>query len=232
VKKDSTFSIAKPGVKIASAYGAKGLEFDVVIIPMFAEGNFPYGFQPDDEEAYEQYMIKMRNLVYVSMTRARFKLVITFWGNKGSRFIADMDPALYNLTGDMPNIKVPSFVPKAASGPVTESSTPSMGNNSTVKPVRPVARIAESIQSVPTSNVTRAVSTTASKEDLVSFLKSKGVEAIDKRDKGGALWIIGDKSLDPIVQETKKLFGAMWIYKAEGGMATKHRPSWYTKSSK
>lgn len=232
VKKDSTFSIAKPGVKIASAYGAKGLEFDVVIIPMFAEGNFPYGFQPDDEEAYEQYMIKMRNLVYVSMTRARFKLVITFWGNKGSRFIADMDPALYNLTGDMPNIKVPSFVPKAQVSTATESSTTVVGTSSTNRPIRPVARTVVSKQPVASSSVMKTGSSVASNGDLVAFLKSKGIEAIDKRDKGGALWIVGDKSLDPIVQETKKLFGAMWIYKAEGGMATKHRPSWYTKSSK
>ena len=37
VTKDSTFSMAKPGVKVVTAYGAKGLEFNCVIIPMFAE---------------------------------------------------------------------------------------------------------------------------------------------------------------------------------------------------
>ena len=95
VKKDSTFSLVKPGVKIASAYGSKGLEFNFVIIPKFVEGNFPFSYCPDDEEEYVQYMIKMRNLVYVSMTRAKNMLIITWSGDKGSRFLADMDPKLY-----------------------------------------------------------------------------------------------------------------------------------------
>lgn len=225
VKKDSTFSMAKPGVKIASAYGAKGLEFDIVIIPMFAEGNFPYAFVPDDEESFEQYMIQMRNLVYVSMTRARFKLYITFWGNKGSRFIADMDPELYRLTGEKPNIKVPVFVPK-------NTASSSSEDGSIV--VRNASKQEESSVRVASGTITKDTNSkqTGAESELVTFLKSKGIEVIDKRDKGGALWMVGDKSLDPIVQETKRKFGALWIFKAEGGMATKRRPSWYTKSTK
>lgn len=225
VKKDSTFSMAKPGVKIASAYGAKGLEFDIVIIPMFAEGNFPYAFVPDDEESFEQYMIQMRNLVYVSMTRARFKLYITFWGNKGSRFIADMDPELYRLTGEKPNIKVPVFVPK-------NTASSSSEDGSIV--VRNASKQEESSVRAASGTITKDTNSkqTGAESELVTFLKSKGIEVIDKRDKGGALWMVGDKSLDPIVQETKRKFGALWIFKAEGGMATKRRPSWYTKSTK
>ena len=225
VKKDSTFSMAKPGVKIASAYGAKGLEFDIVIIPMFAEGNFPYAFVPDDEEAFEQYMIQMRNLVYVSMTRARFKLYITFWGNKGSRFIADMDPELYRLTGEKPNIKVPVFVQK-------NTASSSSEDGSIV--VRNASKQEESSVRAASGTITKDTISkqTGAESELVTFLKSKGIEVIDKRDKGGALWMVGDKSLDPIVQETKRKFGALWIFKAEGGMATKRRPSWYTKSTK
>lgn len=225
VKKDSTFSMAKPGVKIASAYGAKGLEFDIVIIPMFAEGNFPYAFVPDDEESFEQYMIQMRNLVYVSMTRARFKLYITFWGNKGSRFIADMDPELYRLTGEKPNIKVPVFVPK-------NTASSSSEDGSIV--VRNASKQEESSVRAASGTITKDTNSkqTGAESELVTFLKSKGIEVIDKRDKGGALWMVGDKSLDPIVQETKRKFGALWIFKAEGGMATKRRSSWYTKSTK
>lgn len=220
VKKDSTFSMAKPGVKLVSAFGAKGLEFDIVIIPMFAEGNFPYGYQPDDEEEYEQYMIKMRNLVYVSMTRARFRLVLTFWGNKGSRFIADMDPELYKLTGEKPDIKPISFVPKAVSNEV------SVDSSSVVR-----ASVASTTKTSRTGTISTETKSDAG-TGLVDYLKSKGIEAIDKRPKGGALWIVGDQSLDPIIQEMKQKFGARWIYKPEGGMATKRRPSWYTQSEK
>ncbi|MCR5222248.1 MAG: hypothetical protein K6D90_05230, partial [Lachnospiraceae bacterium] len=91
----STFSMAKPGVKVASAFGAKGLEFDRVIIPMFVEGNFPWGHEPKDEEAKVEFLVKMRNLVYVSMTRAKSSLIITYCGDKGSRFLGEMDPDLY-----------------------------------------------------------------------------------------------------------------------------------------
>ena len=220
VKKDSTFSMAKPGVKLVSAFGAKGLEFDIVIIPMFAEGNFPYGYQPDDEEEYEQYMIKMRNLVYVSMTRARFRLVLTFWGNKGSRFIADMDPELYKLTGEKPDIKPISFVPKAVSSEV------SVDSSSVVR--ASVASTTKTSRTGTTSTEPKSDAGTG----LIDYLKSKGIETIDKRPKGGALWIVGDQSLDPIIQEMKQKFGARWIYKHEGGMATKRRPSWYTQSEK
>ena len=232
VKKDSTFSMARPGVKIASAYGAKGLEFDVVIIPMFIEGNFPYGFQPEDEEEYEQHMIKMRNLAYVSMTRAKTKLIITFYGNKGSRFIADMNSDLYNLIGEKPNIKIPSFVPKSSLNNNSDNGSFKIGRSFTKD-----YKTGDSVRSMDHDNITQTkeednTSLSNSKPNLASFMENKGIEVIDKRDKGGALWAIGDVSLSPVISETKKIFGAMWIYKVEGGMATKNRPAWYTKSSK
>ena len=237
VKKDSTFSLSKPGVKIASAFGAKGLEFDVVIIPMFAEGYFPYSFQPDEAEEYEQFMIKMRNLVYVSMTRARFKLVITFYGDKGSRFIADMDPNLYHLTGEKPNIKVPSFIPKASNNNSSEKISSVVADAKTEKSAAgnstgPVANSLKNIHADSSSSTETVSGKTFADKDLLSFLCDKGVEVIDKRKNGGHLWIVGDENLDLIIQETRKIYGAMWIYKEKGGIATNYRPSWYTKSSK
>ena len=225
VKREATFSIVKPGVKVASAFGSKGLEFDIVIIPMFVEGNYPYGYQPDDEERYEQYMIKMRNLVYVSMTRARFRLLITFCGNKGSRFIADMDPSLYKLIGEKPNIVVPRFVPKVSSQPDEEENIEQPAKSSSQKK-------ADNASGSGIQSKTDVKPSGSSNDNLLSYLNSKGVEAIDKREKGGALWIVGGKNLEPIIQETKKLFGVRWTYSEKGGTATKHRTSWFTKSTK
>ncbi len=248
---DSTFSVAKPGVKLVTAYAAKGLEFDIVMIPMFAEGNYPYGFTPDDDDEYAQFMIKMRNLVYVSMTRARFQLVITFWGNGGSRFIADMDESLYKLVGPKPVIRVPRRdlrVPQSLEDDEelqATGETPELVDDQ--KPVDPVVeqRVEELRQALNKSetkttrkSATTKVATrnsapkTPNASNLVTYLESKGIEYVDKRPKGGALWIIGDKSLDPIIQESKKKFGTMWIYKEEGGMVTKNKPGWYTKSTK
>ncbi len=261
ISKDSTFHVAQPGVKLVSSFGAKGLEFDIVIIPMFAEGNFPYSYVPDDEEEFEQFMIKMRNIVYVSMTRARFQLLITFWGNKGSRFINDMDPSLYQMIGDRPIIRTPVYRPgtnsanNAPAAPLTPTATPvqmtlpgtpkepeqmsfeiqspypsAQKDTTTASPRRSTTTVSRS-----TSSSDKPTQKTMSKTDsseLVTFLEEKGIELVDKRPKGGALWIVGDKSLDTIIQETNKKFGAMWIYKAEGGIVTKHRPGWYTKSAK
>lgn len=67
---------------------------------------------------------------------------------------------------------------------------------------------------------------------LSDFLKSKGLEVIDKRPKGGALWVVGDKSIDPILKESREKFGALWTFCQKGGMATRNRTSWYTKSAK
>ena len=198
VTKDTTFSMAKPGVKVVTAYGAKGLEFNCVIIPMFAEGYFPFKYQTDDPDAMNDFIVKMRNLVYVSMTRAKNLLTITYWGKGGSRFIGEMDPSLYEWEGEPKEKKtVTSTVPKTTTVPIAKVPVP-----------------------------------TALSGKLADFLKGKGIEVIDKRGNGGALWVIGDKSIDPILKETRKQYGALWTYSEKGGYATKHRSGWFTKSMK
>lgn len=204
VKKDSTFSMAKPGVKVVTAYGAKGLEFNCVIIPIFAEGYFPFNFQTDDPEAMNDFIIKMRNLVYVSMTRAKNLLTITYWGKGGSRFIEEMNPFLYKWEGPpMDPVKITPIQPVTPPPDVSLITSPSNDN---------------------TTGTTTELGT------LSDFLKEKGLEVIDKRGNGGALWVVGDKSIDPILKETRKQFGSLWTFSAKGGYATKHRSGWFTKS--
>lgn len=212
VTKDSTFSIAKPGVKVVTAFGAKGLEFDCVIIPMFAEGYFPFSFYTDDQEAMDEFIIKMRNLVYVSMTRAKYYLTITFYGNKGSRFLNDMDSDLYEWIG--------------------EPFTPSVKTNTKLETVASTQTgFLKDFMTVPNDSNTNDA-TTESSSTLIDFLRGKGLEVIDKRSKGGALWVVGDKSLDPILKESRNLFQALWTYSERGGGATKHRSGWFTKSAR
>lgn len=231
VRKDSTFSIAKPGVKIASAYGAKGLEFDIVIIPMFHEGNFPYSFQAEDEESYEQFIIQMRNLVYVSMTRARYHLIITFTGNKCSRFFGEMTPELYTLTGNKPVIKEIKFIPKNKSVNITSGSE---NNKKTIQNHNANAIVQKPTDNDAGLNKKNAVNgdQKSNMSELVSFLYEKGIEVIDNRAKGGSLWAVGGANLNTILKETQDRFGALWIYKAGGSIPTKHRPAWQTKCKK
>ena len=182
-----------------------------MIIPMFAEGCFPYNYHTDDQEAMDDFLIKMRNLVYVSMTRAKYLLTITFWGKGGSRFIGEMDQSLYEWEGEP-----------------FKTTTKKSGASTVIQPqMSPVSPMAT--KSEPNPNIGTTQNTTGS---LANFMRTKGLEVIDKRDKGGALWVVGDKGLDSILKESRSKFGALWTYSEKGGGATKHRSAWFTKSPK
>lgn len=63
-------------------------------------------------------------------------------------------------------------------------------------------------------------------EKLYAFLKSKRIRYIDKRAKGGALWIIGGHELDSIIMECAGL-GFKFYYSEKGGRISKGKPGWY-----
>ena len=224
VTKDTTFSMKKPGVKVVTAFGAKGLEFNVVIIPMFAQGYYPYNHKTDDQEALDGFMVQMRNLVYVSMTRAKAQLVITYWGKNGSQFIAEMDPALYVQEGDPIKGTYAKPITVMGSVPAASDDKPE-GKPSTVRTVPVSQPIVRSAKPDPLRTAPGLQSTPPVKEEnLLTYLKKvSGVTVSDKRDKGGALWISGSKDvLEPVMQDTKKRFGAWWIYSEKrGGYFTK-----------
>lgn len=82
----------------------------------------------------------------------------------------------------------------------------------------------------------RTVSTTeksvnkAKQRDVIELIKQNGVPYIDKRDKGGALWIIGGKELAGFVSECKK-YGYVFKFKAGGGKASKGKDSWWIRGN-
>ncbi len=64
--------------------------------------------------------------------------------------------------------------------------------------------------------------------DIIAFLLENNVECIDKREKGGALWIVGGNEMQTIV-ETCEEFGVHFEFKKNGGKATKNRDGWWAK---
>jgi DNA helicase-2/ATP-dependent DNA helicase PcrA len=86
-----------PRVTLMTVHGAKGLEFELVLLTGMEEEMFPYkGMDPGGQEEMEEE----RRLAYVAITRARKYLVITHaeirqifgttkWG-RPSRFIGDL----------------------------------------------------------------------------------------------------------------------------------------------
>lgn len=65
-------------------------------------------------------------------------------------------------------------------------------------------------------------------DDIIAFLEKYNVNYIDKRSKGGALWIIGGSELLPVVSKARSL-GVNFMHKKEGGNATKGQEGWWTK---
>jgi DNA helicase-2/ATP-dependent DNA helicase PcrA len=86
-----------PKVTLMTVHGAKGLEFEVVLLTGMEEEMFPYrGMDPGGEQEMEEE----RRLAYVAITRARARLVMTHtdtrqifgntrWG-RPSRFLSDL----------------------------------------------------------------------------------------------------------------------------------------------
>ena len=55
-----------------------------------------------------------------------------------------------------------------------------------------------------------------------------GLEVIDKRYKGGALWVIGtEEEIGDIIDEAVDRFNVYGNY-CNGGKTTKYRPAWWT----
>ena len=64
----------------------------------------------------------------------------------------------------------------------------------------------------------------------MDLLDESGVEFIDKRQYGGALWIIGGIELKPLVEKCQKI-GITFKFKKGGGKQCNGRDAWWTKDS-
>lgn len=66
------------------------------------------------------------------------------------------------------------------------------------------------------------------KPDVQSVLKEKGIAFIDKRENGGALWIVGGHELDELMSELKEQ-GFKFSFSEKGGRVSKGEPAWFLK---
>lgn len=71
---------ALESICLMTVHGAKGLEFDKVIIPDCNEGIFPHGRMPDPEDVEEE-----RRIFYVAMTRAKKSLELLYLTGSSTR---------------------------------------------------------------------------------------------------------------------------------------------------
>jgi len=67
--------------------------------------------------------------------------------------------------------------------------------------------------------------------DLKSFFEESGLSIIDKRSKGGALWVVGNQAeIGNIIDKAVEKYGISGAYGS--GKATNYKPGWYTKANK
>ncbi|MBE3143468.1 MAG: UvrD-helicase domain-containing protein [Planctomycetes bacterium] len=95
IHRDSGLKRDEPGVRMLTIEQVRGLEFPVVFMPAFVDGEFPWGGSLHEKIALEEE----RRIAYVGMTRATERLYIThagyrdatkFYPNKPSRFLKEM----------------------------------------------------------------------------------------------------------------------------------------------
>ena len=92
---------SRAGVALMTVHAAKGLEFDTVFVAGMEEGLFPHAGMGGNEDRDEE---EERRLFYVAITRAKWRLHLTFarirtlygesYLSSPSSFLADIDPAL------------------------------------------------------------------------------------------------------------------------------------------
>jgi DNA helicase-2/ATP-dependent DNA helicase PcrA len=75
---------ARRGVHLLTYHGAKGLEFEVVLLPKVEEKELPHRQARTDAEVAEE-----RRLLYVGLTRAKRTLAVS-WVKKPSRFLREL----------------------------------------------------------------------------------------------------------------------------------------------
>jgi superfamily I DNA/RNA helicase len=85
---------AGPGIRYGTYHSAKGLEFDMVILPFCSSVRLP---DPEGVAAFgeDDALIQDGRLLYVGVTRAKTRLIITYSGDVTCLFPADSD--LYTM---------------------------------------------------------------------------------------------------------------------------------------
>jgi curved DNA-binding protein CbpA len=61
------------------------------------------------------------------------------------------------------------------------------------------------------------------------FLRSQGFSVVDNRQTGGVLWVVAAPELEPHLHKLRDR-GLEFEFAASGGMATGHRPAWWTRT--
>lgn len=128
---------------------------------------------------------------------------------------AKEDSVLASKTQSMPAPFVDSMPKKTATNKLHQNT-----NNNILK---------ETSKNYEQLTIPALLNKKSASNNVIALIKAAGIEYIDKRSKGGALWIIGNR--DELADLVKKCYkiGVCFTFKAGGGKATKNRDGWWAK---
>ncbi|MCL4821457.1 MAG: AAA family ATPase [Vicinamibacteria bacterium] len=222
----------QPGVtSLASLETVKGFEFPLVLITQCGAQQIPNPGQPD-EEAWRD-----ARRLYVAMTRARDELVISHFGEPSAFIDACGEKAnrttVEDLLGYVPEPAFVVPVPTAPEHPMPAAPEPPPASPAQPEPIPPAPPVPAAPRPlpVPSPEVAPAFVPPPAAPRLLpaaQVLHSLGLEVIDKRGPGGALWVVGGSNLRELMQRLNRL-GFAFVFKAEGGRASGRRPAWWTR---
>jgi superfamily I DNA/RNA helicase len=97
--------LERPGVKVMTFKSAKGLEFPIVAIAGFLEGNYytasdgndTDGQDADHQEERDETLARHRRNIYVGMTRAMRALLVIVPSNTSVPLLTGFDPAYWDM---------------------------------------------------------------------------------------------------------------------------------------
>ncbi len=115
------------GIMIMTYHGAKGLEFDRVLLPGVCDGAVPKGRGLTGEQLAEE-----RRMFYVAMTRARHTLLISWYGveSRLSLFVKELQPYISsNSRLSRYSSKASITASNSSSSSMSESSGSSLGSS-------------------------------------------------------------------------------------------------------
>ena len=88
-------------------------------------------------------------------------------------------------------------------------------------------QIAKERQLETNLSITEEPKVISPKNGLKEFLVGKGFEVVDKRKNGGALWLIGNQDLSPLIEEMKQ-DNISFTFAYNGSKSTDRRPAWFS----
>jgi hypothetical protein len=216
---------------LSSLETVKGFEFPLVLITQCGAQQIPSPGLPT-EEAWRD-----ARRLYVAMTRARDELVISYSGDKSSFVDNFGDKAMLTSVEDFLGYTPVSAIiepPSKGTEIPSRSTIASPGPSAQTKAVDfPLSDVATSRPNQPPSPPISPRTEVIEPQripDLVPVaqaLRECGLEVIDKRLMGGALWVVGGPELGEFMRKLNKI-GFAFVFKAGGGRASGRRSAWWT----